>query len=201
MRQSTQRRTATSPRSNLSSAQLQGAPTHPCSRTRSLLLPGEDAVLPPVHADGLLFLAVLSRLGLAGGQSTAGTNQSVWYSSRSSWGYSPGSTSLPGDVFLPSQFDGFSSGDLNMQVVSEVSETLSSAGFPRTPSDGRGGGAPGRPAAEAAPPSASRRSRSWGAALSSTSIPAARRPLPGCLAGAGAQPVPGLLRCQVPRSA
>jgi hypothetical protein len=61
---------------------------------------------------------------LTGTQGVEGKNQSIWYSSASSWGYVSASVSVRGDALLPSQFDGYSQGDLNLQVVTGVNETF-----------------------------------------------------------------------------
>jgi hypothetical protein len=63
---------------------------------------------------------------LAGSQGSEGKNQSVWYSVESSWSYAAesGFASAPGDALLPAQFDGYSGGDLNLQVTTNVDETF-----------------------------------------------------------------------------
>jgi hypothetical protein len=61
---------------------------------------------------------------LSGSQSGDENNQSVWYSARSSWGYVAAPASAQDDSFLPLQFDGYSVGDLNLEVVTAVNETF-----------------------------------------------------------------------------
>ena len=65
-----------------------------------------------------------SYLGSISGSATSGgTEQSVSYSSASSWSYASVPSSLPGTTLLASQFDGYSSGELNIEISTEVSET------------------------------------------------------------------------------
>ncbi|MDA4136189.1 MAG: hypothetical protein OK449_04210 [Thaumarchaeota archaeon] len=61
---------------------------------------------------------------LSGSDGSGGKNQSVWYSVESSWSYVSASGSAQGDALLPTQFDGFSGGDLNLQVTTRVNETF-----------------------------------------------------------------------------
>lgn len=72
---------------------------------------------------------------ISGSASDVGTEQSVSFSAASSWSYAPVSSSLHGTAFLPSQFDGYSSGELNVQVSTDISETYL-GGLPSYSTDG-----------------------------------------------------------------
>ncbi len=60
---------------------------------------------------------------ISGTASRAGTEESISFSSMSSWDYASAGSSLPGTVLLPSQLDGYSSGELNVQVSTVVAES------------------------------------------------------------------------------
>lgn len=60
---------------------------------------------------------------ISGSASKAGTEQGVSFSSASSWSYTPSPSPLSGTTLLPSQFDGYSSGELDIEVSTAVNET------------------------------------------------------------------------------
>jgi hypothetical protein len=109
---------------NLSSAQLQERDYAPVivglsaydslARTQSFL-----QSTPMDCSSSQAYLAALS-----GDQSVQGRNQSVWYSANASWAYASDTPQAVGDALLPSQFNGYSAGDLNLRVSTSVNESF-----------------------------------------------------------------------------
>jgi hypothetical protein len=61
---------------------------------------------------------------MSGGVSRSDDNQSDWYSVKSSWGFVSAPVSSLHDPLLPAQFDGYSAGDLNILVRTDLNETF-----------------------------------------------------------------------------
>jgi hypothetical protein len=61
---------------------------------------------------------------LTGNTALTGDEGSVAYSESSGWTYVAGSAPQPGDHLLPSQFDGYDSDGLNIQVETDINETF-----------------------------------------------------------------------------
>jgi hypothetical protein len=61
---------------------------------------------------------------LSGDWSADERNQSVWYSADASWAYASESPPAVGNALLPSQFNGYSAGDLNLLITTSVNESF-----------------------------------------------------------------------------
>jgi hypothetical protein len=85
-------------------------------------LASTQSILQSTPMDCSSSQAYLDSLG--GTQDVKANNQSIWYSETSSWGYASAPVSPRSDALLPSQFDGYTEGDLNLQVITGVNETF-----------------------------------------------------------------------------